>query len=293
MSLLPAHRSHPRTFAQFRYVYPVVSRRSRGISIGLNTNPNKACNFDCIYCQVDRSVASAVRCFDLAGAAAELRELVDIVQSGRVAQYPDFAKVPARLLRLNDIALSGDGEPTTVRNFSAVIEMVAGLKPGGVKLVLITNATGLDREDVQRGLALMDAQDGEIWAKLDAGTRDYFQLVNRTGISLQRILRNITATAQVRPVVIQSLFLKINGLGPSVAEVAAYCDRLSAISAAGGKIKLVQVGTLARRALTVVDGVPAWQFVTALTAAEVDALADCVRQRTGLPVECFYGSAEQ
>ena len=108
MSLLPAHRSHPRTFAQFRYVYPVVSRRSRGISIGLNTNPNKACNFDCIYCQVDRSVASAVRCFDLAGAAAELRELVDIVQSGRVAQYPDFAKVPARLLRLNDIALSGD-----------------------------------------------------------------------------------------------------------------------------------------------------------------------------------------
>ena len=293
MSLLPAHRSHPRTFAQFRFVYPVVSRRSRGISIGLNTNPNKACNFDCIYCQVDRSVAPAVRCFDLAGAAAELRELVEIVQSGRVAQYPDFAQVPARLLRLNDIALSGDGEPTTVRNFSAVIEMVVDLQPRGVKLVLITNAAGLDREDVQRGLALLDAHDGEIWAKLDAGTRDYFQLVNRTGISLQRILRNITATAQMRPVVIQSLFLKINGQGPSVAEVAAYCDRLHAIGAAGGKIKLVQVGTLARRALTVVDGVPAWQFVTALTAAEVDALADCVRQRTGLPAECFYGSAER
>ena len=95
--------------------------------------------------------------------------------------------------------------------------------------------------------------------------------------------------AQQRPVVIQSLFLKINGQGPSVAEFAAYCDRLSEIRAAGGKIKLVQVATLARRALTVVDGVPAWQFVTALTAAEVDAFADCVRQRTGLVVESFYG----
>ena len=293
MSLLPAHRAHPRTFAEFRYVYPVVSRRSRGISIGLNTNPNKACNFDCIYCQVDRSVAPAVRCFNLAGAAAELQELVDLVQTGRVAQSPPFDQVPARLLRLKDIALSGDGEPTTVRNFSAVIEMVADVKPRGVKLVLITNAAGLDRVDVQRGLALMDAHDGEIWAKLDAGTHDYFQLVNRTGIPFQRILRNITVTAQVRPVVIQSLFVKVNGQGPSVAEVAAYCDRLSAIGAAGGKIKLVQVGTLARRALTVVDGVPAWQFVTALTAAEVDALADCVRQRTGLPTECFYGSASR
>ena len=292
MSLLPAHRSHPRTFAKFRYVYPVVSRRSHGISIGLNTNPNKACNFDCIYCQVDRSAAPGVRCFDLAGAAAELRELVEIVQSGRVAQDPAFANVPPRLLRLNDIALSGDGEPTTVRNFSAVIEMVVAVKPRGVKLVLITNAAGLDRVDVQRGLVLMDAHQGEVWAKLDAGTRDYYQLVNRTGIPFQRILRNITTTAQVRPVVIQSLFLKINGQGPSVAEVVAYCDRLSAIAAAGGKIKLVQVGTLARRALTVVDGVPAWQFVTALTTAEVDALADCVRQRTGLSAECFYGAAE-
>ena len=291
MRLLPAHRSHPRTFESFRYVYPVVSRRSHGISIGLNTNPNKACNFDCIYCQVDRSAAPAVRCFDLAGAAAELRELVEIVQSGRVAQYPPFDTVPARLRRLNDIALSGDGEPTTVRNFSGVIEMVAGVKPRGVKLVLITNAAGLDRVDVQRGLAVMDAHEGEIWAKLDAGTRDYFQLINRTGISFQRILRNITATAIQRPVVIQSLFLKINGHGPSVGEVAAYCDRLGAIVAAGGKIKLVQVGTLARRALTVVDGVPAWQFVTALTVAEVDALADCVRQRTGLKAECFYGTA--
>ena len=291
MSLLPAHRSHPRTFEKFRYAYPVVSRRSRGISIGLNTNPNKACNFDCLYCQVDRSTAPAVRCFDLAGAAAELRELVEIVQSGRVAQYPVFAEVPAPLLRLNDIALSGDGEPTTVRNFSGVIEMVAAVKPRGVKLVLITNAAGLDRADVQRGLALLDAHDGEIWAKLDAGTRDYFQLVNRTGISLQRILRNITATAQVRPVIIQSLFLKINGQGPSLAEVAAYCDRLSGIVASGGKIKLVEVGTLARRALTGVDGVPARAFVTALTPAEVDPLAGCVRQRTGLKTECFFGEA--
>ena len=289
MNLLPAHGAHPRSFANFRYVYPVLSRRSRGISIGLNLNPNKVCNFNCVYCQVDRTVPPAVRCFDHTGAAEELRELLAIVQSGRLAQVPPFDAVPARLLRLNDIALSGDGEPTTLKNFSAVIEMVAGLKPRGVKLVLITDAAGLDRADVQRGLALMDAHDGEVWAKLDAGTREYFRLINRSAISFSRILRNITATAQRWPILIQSLFLKVNGHGPAVEEINAYCDRLADIVAAGGKIKLVQVNTLARRAMTVVDGIPAWQFVAALADAEVDALADCVRHRTGLPTEVFYG----
>jgi len=291
MILLPAHRSHPRFFEDFRYVYPVLSRRSRGISIGLNTNPNKACNFDCVYCQVDRSTAPAVRCFDLAGAEAELRALLDIVRSGALAKFPPFDAVSARLRRLNDIALSGDGEPTTLKNFSAVIEMVARHKPRGVKLVLITNASGLERADVQRGLAVMDAHDGEVWAKLDAGTSEHYRRVDRSGIAFGRILRNIGATARVRPVVIQSLFLKMNGVGPSVEEISAYCDRLGDVVAGGGKIKLVQICTLARRAMTVVNGIPAWQFVAALPDAELDALADIVRQRTGLPVENFSGQA--
>lgn len=289
MSLLPAHGSHPRTFEKFRYVYPVLSRRSHGISIGVNTNPNKACNFNCVYCQVDRTTSSEVMCFDLESAAEELRELLDIVQSGKLAKFAPFDTVPAELRRLNDIALSGDGEPTTLKNFSGVIEMVAGLKPRGVKLILITDAAGLDRIDVQRGLELMDANEGEIWAKLDAGTREHFKLINQTGIPFQRILRNLTTTAQRRPVVIQSLFLKIHGQRPSVEEISAYCDRLTDIISAGGKIKQVQINTLARRAMTVVAGRPAWQFVSPLTDAELDALADIVRQRTGLPTESFCG----
>ena len=217
--------------------------------------------------------------------------MLDIVQSDALAKFPPFDAVPAELRRLNDIALSGDGEPTTLKNFLGVIEMVVRQKPHGVKLVLITNAAGLDRADVQRGLAVMDAHDGEVWAKLDAGTSEHYRLVNRSGIAFGQILRNITATARSRPVVIQSLFLKMNGHGPSVEEISAYCDRLRDIVAGGGKIKLVQVCTLARRAMTVVNGIPAWQFVAALTDAEVDALADIVRQRTGLPVENYYGRA--
>ena len=140
MKVLPAHRQHERRFEDFRYVYPVLSRRSHGISIGINTNPDKVCNFDCIYCQVDRTAESAIKKFDLAAAEEELRTMIHIVQSGELTQHPPFNSVPKEKLRLNDIALSGDAEPTTLPNFSKTIEMIARVKPKGVKIVLITDA---------------------------------------------------------------------------------------------------------------------------------------------------------
>ncbi len=288
--VLPAHRKHSRRFEDFKFVYPVLSRRSHGISIGVNTNPDKVCNFDCIYCQVDRATESAVQKLDIAEAERELRALIEMAQSGELGQQPPFDSVPRELLRVNDIALSGDAEPTTLKNFSEAISMVARVKPKGVKIVLITDAGGLDRPDVKRGMEIMDANDGEVWAKLDAGTEEYFKLINRTKIPFGKILKNITETARARPIVIQSLFMKVHDVGPSVEERGAYCQRLKEIVAAGGRIKLVQIYTIARKPMTMVDGRPAWEFVTALSHEEVDTIARRVRESTGLQAESFYGT---
>lgn len=279
--ILEAHRQHSRHWESFKYVYPVLSRRSHGISIGINVNPDKVCNFDCIYCQVDRTVPATVTKFDLAVAEEELRAILKV----DFAQHPPFDAVPKEKLRINDIALSGDAEPTTLKNFSATIEMITRVKPAGVKIVLITDAGGLDRADVKRGLEIMDAHDGEVWAKLDAGTEEYFKVINRTKIPYKQILKNIAACAKARPVVIQSLFMKVRGVAPSDAEIGAYCERLRQIA----NIQLVQVYTIARRPMTMVDGVPAWQFVSALSNAEADAIAARVRQEAGVVADSFYG----
>lgn len=82
-------------------------------------------------------------------------------------------------------------------------------------------------------------------------------------------------------IVVQTLFMRIRGEPPSPDEQAAYCDRLAEIVLAGGQIRLVQIHTVARR--------PAENWVAPLDNAEVDALADLVRRRTGLPVAAFYG----
>jgi wyosine [tRNA(Phe)-imidazoG37] synthetase (radical SAM superfamily) len=215
--------------------------------------------------------------------------MLSLVASGAIASRPPFDSVPRDLLRLNDIALSGDAEPTTLANFSDTIAMIARIKPAGVKIVLITDAGGLDRPDVRRGLAIMDAHDGEVWAKLDAGSEDTYKLVNRSAIPFARILKNIAACAQDRPIVIQSLFMNIHGAGPSSAEIDAYIGRLRDIVSAGGQIKSVQVYTVARKPMTIIDGVPASQFVSALDNVTLDSIADRVRAGTGLSVEPFYG----
>jgi wyosine [tRNA(Phe)-imidazoG37] synthetase (radical SAM superfamily) len=280
------HTRHERAFRANRFVYPVLSRRSGGISVGVNLNPDKICNFDCIYCQVDRTRQSETTFVDVEPLLAELEGMLRLVISGELFQTPEFAATPDPLRRLNDIAFSGDGEPTTYRNFDAIVEACAAVKDrlglADVKMVLITNASMFHRPHVQRGLEILDAHQGEIWAKLEAGTEEYYQRIERTTIPFRQILDNITAAARVRPLVIQALFMRVAGEPPSAGELAAFCDRLNEITAAGGRLKLVQIYTVARR--------PAEDFVKPLEDAEVDAIVELVKRRTGLPAAAFYGS---
>ena len=282
----PLFRDHSRHFAHNRFVYPVVSRRAGGISIGVNLNPDKVCNFDCIYCQVNRVDQSETQFVEQNQLLAELEDMLRLVTSGELFADQKLANTPPQLRRLNDIAFSGDGEPTTYRNFDEIVESCAAVKRrhglDDVKMVLITNASMFHRPAVQRGLAILDANQGEIWAKLEAGTDAYYRLVERTTIPFQRILDNITAAARVRPLIIQALFMRIHGEPPTEAEQLAFCDRLNDIVTAGGKLKLVQIYTVARP--------PAESFVASLSDAEVDALATLVHQTTGLPTVGFYAT---
>lgn len=288
MSLNALHTEHERRFASNRFVYPVLSRRSGGISVGVNLNPDKICNFDCIYCQVDRRSESETRFVETDQLIHELDDILDLVTSGDLYTTPKFSRTPEHLRRLNDIAFSGDGEPTTFKNFDELIAQCAEVKRrhglDAVKMVLITNASMFHRPHVQRGLAILDANNGEIWAKLDAGTEAYYKLVDRTTIPFRQVLDNITNAAKMRPLVIQSLFMRVQNEPPSREECEAYCDRLNEITSAGGQIKLVQIYTVARQ--------PAESFVAPLTNKEVDDLVELVQSRTGLPAAPFYGAVE-
>src|SRR4051812_33744144 len=108
---------HSRAWQANRYVYPVVSRRSKGLSIGVNLNPDKVCNFDCIYCCVDRTTPPVVRKVDLELLRGELDQMIGLAGSGELFTQPPFDQTPPHLQRINDVAFSGDGEPTSFPKF--------------------------------------------------------------------------------------------------------------------------------------------------------------------------------
>jgi wyosine [tRNA(Phe)-imidazoG37] synthetase (radical SAM superfamily) len=281
---LLVHRRHDRNWQGNRYVYPVISRRSRGLSIGVNLNPDKICNFDCIYCSVDRTQPPVIRTVDLGIVGEELEQMLSMVRSGQVFQHAPLDATPPQLRSLRDIAFSGDGEPTSFAGFRAACGLVADSlgrhHQTDVKIVLLTNATLLHRPAVRGALAFLDEHNGEIWAKLDAGTAAYYRRVDRTETDLDRVLGNIAEAGRIRPIVIQSLFMTIDGRGPDGAEIDAYVGRLGELVGQGCRIKLVQVYTVARR--------PAEACVGALSDDGLDQIARQVRA-VGLAAETYGG----
>jgi len=281
-----AWRRHERCWKDNRYVYAVVSRRSRGISVGINLNPGKECNFNCVYCQVDRKVPPQVRKVDLERLAEELDTILGAERDGSLYEDEPFNVLPTDNRGIRDIAFSGDGEPTTFPRFEEAVRLAARARRRfeltQAKLVLITNAAYLRKPTVRESLRILDENNGEIWAKLDAGTEEYFRRVNRPNVSLDTVSDNILDAARSRAVVIQSLWFRMGDAVPPIEEIEAYCNRLNAILASGGRLKLLQLYTIARN--------PSDPSAFPLSHEELDRIASIVRSRLPVPVETYYSS---
>ncbi len=277
-------RDHRRELDDNRYVYAVVSRRSRGLSIGVNLNPDKVCNFACPYCQVDRTTPGGPRAVDPDRVEAELAHLFGLITSGELWTVPPFDTARPDLRVVRDIALAGDGEPTSSPAFPEVVRRIGRLRAAhgldAVTVQVLTNATLFQRPRVQEGLEALDAIGGEIVAKLDAGTEPYFHRVDGTALPFRRVLDNLTQAARVRPITLQCMWLTWEGEGPSDAEIGAWQGRLRDILSADGQIRLVQVYSVART--------PADPRVGVLPLPRLEAIADRARA-LGLPVQVAPG----
>lgn len=275
--------NHSRRWEDFKYVYPVLSRRSRGISLGIDLSPACECTFNCIYCQVEKHNVSAIppqnRVIDLDVLHEELHLLFIGALKGLIFNHSPFDATPEDLRRLNDVAFSGNGEPTLSRYFLPAARIAADVRQEcdgkDVKLVLITNSTCLDRPDVIEGVDVLMANNGEIWCKLDAGTESFYKKIDRSAVPLEKCVNNIVLTAQRHKVIIQTLFSDVHSDGgPSDGEVNAYIAQLEKILDANGQIDYVQVHTVRR--------IPAEKGVIALPRQRLDDIANSITTQTGL-----------
>lgn len=240
-------KNHDRDSVGLTYVYPVVSRRAGGVSIGINLNVNNACNWRCIYCQVPNLQRGAPPPVDVARIRDELHEFVRDVLEGDFMQRA----VPEGARRLNDIALSGNGEPTSAKEFSAVIDVIGEVRRDmniskDVKTVLITNGSLVHQHRVQDGLRRMRALSGEVWFKLDSATRQGRQRINDTRSGMRQVARNLAAAAKACPTWLQTCVLALDDQPPSAVEQQAYLDFVAEQIADGVPLQGVLLYGLAR-----------------------------------------------
>ena len=238
---------HARNLAGRRYVYPVLSRRAGGVSLGINLNPNNACNWHCIYCQVPDLARGGPPPVDLPLLESELAGLLDEVQAGRFVT----AGVPADQGRLVDVAFSGNGEPTASDEFPAAVALaVAALErrglAGKVKLRLITNGSLVDRSSARRGIDLLGRAGGEVWFKVDAGDPAGALRVNGVRLRMDSLLRRLRACAESCPTWAQTCLFVLDGRPPAEADLQTLAALLGQAQAS---ISGVHLYSLARPSL--------------------------------------------
>lgn len=273
---------YARDFLDNRFVYVVISPRAHGLSVGINLNPDRLCDFDCVYCEVDRTSPMRARELDVPVMIEELKRTLAMARDNHLRDRPGLASLPQELLAPRHVALSGDGEPTLSPRFSQALEALAHLRAleelPFFKIVLVSNGTAIDRPQVWRALQTLTNQD-EVWLKLDAGTEASFQRINRPTAPLAQILKNILLLGTHRPVVIQSLFSRFERQEPEDAEIEAYVDRLVELQNGGAQISLVQIYSAMRPTMLPDCG--------HLPLKTLSRIAHLVKDRTGLRVQVF------
>ncbi len=214
---------HSRDVAGYTYVYPVVSRRAGGVSVGINLNPNNACNWACIYCQVPGLVRGNAPAIDLKLLETELRDFLDRVVHGDwlARNAPEGAR------ELQDIAFSGNGEPTSAKEFQQTVGLVGRLLGefgllGRIKVRLITNGSLMHREPVLAAIADLSAINGEAWFKIDRATAQGMAEINDVEGNVEGVKRRLLACAERCPTWVQTCWFALDGRPPAEEEIAAY-----------------------------------------------------------------------
>lgn len=239
---------HDRRAAGMTYVYPVVSRRARGVSVGVNLNPNNACNWRCVYCQIPGLIFGKGPPVDLAQLERELRAMLEDVTRG------DYMErwVPEGSRRLNDVAFSGNGEPTTSPQFGDAVDLVGRVLAelgllGAVKVVLITNGSMMNKPAVAEAVARMAKLGGEVWFKLDSATAEGARRINDCAAPPEDSLARLRAAAERCPTWIQTCLFAWDGQPPGEDEQRAYLDAVRGLVESGAPLRGVLLYTVARQ----------------------------------------------
>ena len=186
---------------------PVPSRRL-GRSLGINNIPPKVCTYSCVYCQIGRTLIMQVEQEAFYKKEKILQDVAnkikEVKKRGEIIDYLSF--VP-------------DGEPTLDINLGQEIKL---LKPLGIKIAVISNASLAWRKDIEDNLQKTD------WVslKIDAVTEGMWRKVNRPyrTLKLDKILQGILEFSRTFKGELTTETMLINNINDTSEEIQKIAD---------------------------------------------------------------------
>lgn len=219
---------HSRIFKDYTYIYPVLSRRSQGVSLGINLNVNNACNWRCTYCQVDGLIRGKPEDINLDKLEGELDQAISMIFNTEfLTEY-----APVGLQRLNDICISGNGEATLSKNFLDVVKIIAKLRTkytieNNVKTILITNGSEFERLDIQESIKILSQNNGAVWFKIDSGSSYGISSINQVNLSLKSVSKRLDISTNLCKTYVQTCMFKLHGHNPTDEDINNYIELIA------------------------------------------------------------------
>jgi wyosine [tRNA(Phe)-imidazoG37] synthetase (radical SAM superfamily) len=239
---------------------PVFSRRL-GRSLGINLFPwgRKICSFDCVYCE--HGVTDVLT---LAPPLENFFSAEDVLAAVENALQQSGS--------LDCLTFSGNGEPTLHPQFRSIAQAVRSLRDRlrpKMRLAVFSNATTVQRPEIQQALALFDLP----ILKLDAGNEEALQAVNRpmAGVTLATI---VSGMKRIPHLVLQALFVQGRYNNSGSQAFVEWLELLAEI-----RPQAVQIYSL--------DRLPAQDGVEEVDRSRLEQMANEIRARTGLPVQVY------
>ena len=245
-------------------LYGPVNSRRYGRSLGINLMPGayKLCSFNCVYCHYGWTRTCTM---DMQSHAADLPAFEKVVSS-----LEEALKKP---IRLDLITFSGNGEPTLYPRFPELVDAVVTLrnryKPDA-RVALLSNATGLVLKEVRECVAKIDLP----VLKLDAGTEEVFQAINRPaqGIHLKGIVECLSSLENIY---LQTVFMDGSPSNTGPGALSVYYELVKKIHP-----REVHLYSIDRP-------VPNRQIVL-VSPERLEAIAGRILEKTGIPARAYY-----
>jgi wyosine [tRNA(Phe)-imidazoG37] synthetase (radical SAM superfamily) len=247
-----------------KHLFGPVNSRRLGLSQGIDLLPPKTCNFNCVYCEINKAPQISCKRGEHVPTATILAEIDGLLED------------EARIRDLDVFTITASGEPTLHTGIGKIIRHIK--EKTDKPVAILTNGSQLHLKEVRQDLLAADI----VIPSLDAARPESFRRVNRPAkccADLETIINGIAEFSREFAGEVWLEILLVESINDSPEDIAALKNAIGRI-----RPTRVQLNTVARP--------PYESFAKPLTHKRMEEIKGLIEKGYDGPVDILAGSKD-